>query len=148
VPVGPLLQFLADELRAVVTTQPSRFATPFDNLIQRLDHAYRRQREVGLNAQSLTVEVIQHIEQSERTTICQLVMHEVHGPDRVRYIRHDQRLWLFPLNVPLWLDAQIQLQPTANPLDTLVVPVKAFDVTQIIPAQTKAPASLVMRQPN
>lgn len=72
-------------------------------------------------------------------TILQLVMHEVHGPEYVGHTRHDQWLWFFPLEAPLGPDKQVQLQFTVNPPDTLVVSVKAFDVPQIIPAQTKAP---------
>ena len=54
----------------------------------------------------------------------------------------------FPAQCAVWALSQVKFQRAVNPADTLVVPGKALDVAQIIPAQTKAPVPLVMRQPD
>src|SRR3546814_3119049 len=69
---GPIQQSLADVLGTVVAADAGRLSTPLDNLIQRPRHALGRQAEVKLNAQHLTVEVIDHIEKSNAQSCSQL----------------------------------------------------------------------------
>ena len=53
-----------------------RLAAPFDDLVQRPDDPLGREREVDLDAQTLAVEVIQHIQKPELAAIGQTISHE------------------------------------------------------------------------
>jgi hypothetical protein len=70
-------------------------ASPLDDLLQGPDHPLRRQREVDLHTQSLSVLVIDDVQQTGGPTVRQLVMHRVHGPDLVDLFEYSQRFWLF-----------------------------------------------------
>ncbi len=122
-------------------------APPLDDLVETADHSLRRQREVDLNAERLTAEVVDDVEQPERSAISQLVMHEVHRPYCVDRLEHRQRLWFHSVHTLLRLEPSIQLQLPENPAHALMVPEKTLNVTQIQRAKTKAPVPLVLRQP-
>ena len=77
VPLRPVSQRLADEFWAVVHPQPPGLASQFNELIQSPNHPGRRQAGVDLNAQSLPVVVIHHIEGPEASAAPQAVGHEI-----------------------------------------------------------------------
>src|SRR6056297_2327209 len=99
-----------------------------------------------LTAQALTVEVVDHVEQPERTTALQAVVHEVHRPDFVDRRRHRQRLRHLSNDALLRLDPQVQLQRPVDPIDPLVIPWEALDIAQKQKAQPKPPVLLVAGQ--
>jgi hypothetical protein len=94
------------------------------------DHAQRRQREVDVDAQALTIEVVDDIEQTIAPAVGQTVMHEIHRPAFVDCRRNREWLWLLSGKPLLRLDSQIQLQLPINAVDTLMVPAEAFHVAQ------------------
>jgi len=73
-------------------------------LLEFANHPLRGQREVNLHANGLAVEVVNDIEQSERSAVIELVVHEVHGPHLVDTLRYGQGLWLLAHQPLAWLD--------------------------------------------
>src|SRR5690606_10193449 len=64
-------------------------------------HAAATDTEVDLDGQHFTCEVIDHVEGSERTTIGQRVVHEVHRPAYVRLDRlHERMTFAFHRSTP------------------------------------------------
>jgi len=106
----PYQQLATDVLRSVVDLYGAWLAAPLDDPIEASGDAFGGQREVDLNAQAFPVEVVQHVQQPERTTITQSVGHEVpsrrlkansyratHGPGHVWRVRDCQRIRFVPL---------------------------------------------------
>ena len=56
----PSLNHAADVFWAIVTTNHQRLTAPFDDLIERSDDSFRRQREIDFNTKGFSVEVIEH----------------------------------------------------------------------------------------
>lgn len=75
-------------------------------------------------------------------------MHEIHRPTFVDLLRFRQGLRLFTNDPLLRLNPQIQLELPVDSVHPLVVPVVAFHVAQEQVAQTKAPVTLIRRQPD
>ena len=69
VAVRPGQQDAADILGAVVAPNDRRRPTPLDNLLERTDHPGRRQRQIGLNAQTLSIEVIVHVDEPKAAPV-------------------------------------------------------------------------------
>ena len=63
--LSPSLQLFADLLRAVIAADLRRLATPRDHLLQRPFHPGCRQGEIHLNAQCLTIKVVDHIKEPD-----------------------------------------------------------------------------------
>lgn len=66
VALGPLLQCLADELRAIVQTQPPGCATHLDEFVQGANDAGRWQAAVDLDLHRFPVEVVVDVEGANR----------------------------------------------------------------------------------
>src|SRR6185436_13456422 len=77
---GPGLHCHALELRAVVAANLRRLAVPFAQLLQNTHHAATADAEVNLDGESITSEVVDHVERPEGTTIGERVVHEIHRP--------------------------------------------------------------------
>jgi len=146
-PGGPGQRHGADVFRAVVAADRVWFATPFDNPVQRSDDAFGWQREVDLDAQAFTIEVIDDVEQADAASVGKLIMHKIHRPALVDRSRHSQWQRLLAYQAVARLNPQVQLELAVNPVDTLVVPFEPFDVAQVQEAQPEAPVALVVRQP-
>ncbi len=58
----------------------SGVALPFNTPVQATNNAHARQGKVSLNAQTLAVKVIQHIQGPELALVCQVISHKVHRP--------------------------------------------------------------------
>ena len=69
--LGPDQQLATDVFRAAIDPYGARFAAPYDNSVETSDDPFGRQREVDLDPQPFAVEVIQHVQQPERTAIAQ-----------------------------------------------------------------------------
>lgn len=54
-----------DVFRAIVESDRRGLSAPFDDLVQGADDPLGGQREVDLDAQSFTVEIVQHVQQPE-----------------------------------------------------------------------------------
>jgi hypothetical protein len=67
------------------------FSAPLDDLIHASHDPLGGQRKALFYAQSLTVKVIEHVQQSDRPPICKLIRHEIYRPVGVWRIRHGQR---------------------------------------------------------
>jgi hypothetical protein len=100
----PERELPADVLLAIVDTNGLRFAAPLNDLVQATHHAFSRQREVHFYAQAFAIEVIQHVQCSDRTTIRELIRHKIHRPCVVWDLRHGQRFRFVPLEALLGLD--------------------------------------------
>ena len=74
--LGPCHQCATDIFRAIIAPDYLWFAAPFNNPVQAANNPPGGQREVHLNAQSLAVKVIQHVQFSDTTAIHQLVNHK------------------------------------------------------------------------
>ena len=123
---GPCQRHGADVLRAVVAADRVRFATQFDNPVQRPDDAFGWQREIYLDSQAFTIEVVDDVEQADAASVGKLVMHEVHRPALVDRSRHRQWLRLLAYQAVARLDPQIQLELPINPVDALVIPLEVL----------------------
>jgi hypothetical protein len=78
-------------------------------------------------------------------------MRKVHGPDLVDLFGHGQRLWLLPdLKPPIKMltgfDPKVEPQTFVNPVDSLVVLLKALDIAQVEITESEAPVAVVVRQ--
>lgn len=89
---------------------------PFYDLGQAAHDTHRWQREVHLDAQTLSIEVIQYVQRPKVPTICKLILHEVHRPCVVGGGRHCQFIWFRPLQTLARPDTQVQLQFAVNPI--------------------------------
>jgi len=145
---GPFLQLLADVFRPVINPDGTRRASPLDDPVEAADHPLGGQREVHLDAQSLAVEVVQYVQQPERSAVLQPVGHEVHRPHQVRARWHRQHVRLVPLQPLSRLDPQVQFQFPVDAVDPFVVPAMTLHVAQIQEAQTKSPRLLRIGQPD
>jgi len=116
---GPGQRHGADVLWAVVAADRVRFATPFDNPVQRSDDAFGWQREVDLDSQAFAVEVVDDVEQANAASVGELVMHEVHRPALIDRGRHGQRQRLLAHQAVARLDPKIQFELPINPIDPL-----------------------------
>jgi len=58
-----------DIFRSIVTSNRMRLPAPGDDLAQDPDYPLRGQREVNLDAQSLTVEIIYYVAQPEASAV-------------------------------------------------------------------------------
>jgi hypothetical protein len=74
-------------------------------------------------------------------------MHKVHGPDLVDLLGYSQGFKPLAIQTLTGFDPKVQPQTLINTIDALVVPFKAFKVTQIQVAKPKAPVAAVIRQP-
>jgi hypothetical protein len=136
---GPGQRHGADVLRAVIAANDLGFATPFDDPVEGADDAFGRHGEIDLDAESLTVVVVDHVEQADARAIGQLVVHEVRRPGVIDLCRHGQRQRFFAHQAMSRLDPQVQFQFAIDPVDTLVIPFKPLHVAQIQEAQAEAP---------
>jgi len=127
----PCQQGATDVFGTVVTADCCGLSPPLDHLFQSADHPPRRQRQVGLDAQGLPVEVVDHIEDAEAAAVGELVMHEIHRPMMVNGGWHSQPLRRFAHQTLLRLDSQVQLQLAIDAIDALVIPAEALDVGQV-----------------
>ena len=97
--LGLFHQLFTDVFRAVVYPDRAGLSAPFDDPIKAPDDPFSGQGEVDLDAQALTVEVVQHIQQPKRAAITEAICHEVHQPGVVGGIRHRQCVGLVPLQL-------------------------------------------------
>ena len=110
---------------------------PGDDLLELPDHTLVGQGEVNLQTNRLSVEIINDIEQLERSAIFELVVHRVHRPCLIDTVWHGERLGL---------DAQVERQVFVSSVHLLVIPFGAQDVAQIQVTQAKAKAVLILGQ--
>jgi hypothetical protein len=82
----------------------------------------------------------------ERSSVGQLVRHEIHRPGLVGEFRHGQGVGPVALQALPWLDPQVQFKRAIDAVDPLVVPGEALDVPQIQEAQAEAPRPVRRRQ--
>jgi hypothetical protein len=136
---SPSQRHLTDVFRAVIAADGFRFAAPFDDLVERTNHAFGWQREVDLDPETLAVEIIDDVEQPDAGPVGKLIVHEVHRPALVHGPRHCQRQRLFAHQAMARLDLHVQLKLAINPVDALVVPFEASHVTQVQEARTAPP---------
>ena len=137
----------ANVLWAVVAADRIWFAPPFDDSVQRSDDTFGWQREIDLDSQALSIEIIDDVKQADAASVGKLVMHEVHRPALVDCSRHSQWQRLLAHQAVARLDSHIQLEFTVNPVNPFVVPFEIFDIAQVQEAQPEAPIALVVRQP-
>ncbi len=62
-----------------------------------------------------------------------------------RLFARNQQTVIPPFNTPFWFNSEVQLKLSINAINPLVVPNKAFDVTQIEATQTKSPTRIRRR---
>ena len=129
--LGLVQRRLADALGAIVTPDHRRPPAPLNHLTQRPGDSLRGQREVDLNGEGLAVEVIEHIEQPNRSSVIERVVHKVHRPHFVDSPRHRQCGRLVTHQTLARFDPQIQLQLPLDPIIPLVDPDNALDVAQV-----------------
>lgn len=69
-------------------------------------------------------------------------MHKIHRPTAIELVGNDQYLRLFTHQPLLGFDPHVQFKLPINPVDTLVIPAKPFDVAQVEKTEAKAPVPL------
>jgi len=69
VPSSPGQRHRADVLRTVIALDGNRLAAPFDDAVKRSDHAFGWQREIDLDAETLAIVVVDHVEQADTAAI-------------------------------------------------------------------------------
>ena len=145
--LGPYSKLLADVLRAIVAPDCARFAAPFDDAVQAADDPLCGQREVNLDPQTLTVEVVQDIQQPKSPAVAEAIRHKVHGPGHIGRVWHRQGIRLLPFQPLSGLDPQVQFQLAVDPIDAFMVPGVTFDVPQMQETQAKSPCLTRVCQP-
>lgn len=123
-----------------------RIAAPYYDLLQLADHTNAGQRRINIDAQALTIVIVDYIEGSERAAIAQGVTHEVHRPHLVSSSRYAESIRLVPLDASSRFDPQVQLQLLVQAVYTLVIPGKSTHVTQMQKAQPESPSSVGCRE--
>ena len=114
--LGPYQQLATDVFRAVVHPNGAGLAAPFDDPVQAANDTFGGPRDVDLNAQACTGEVVQHVQQPKRAAISEAICHEVHRPGDVRGLRHRQRVGFVPFQPLARLDPQVQLKLAVDPV--------------------------------
>ena len=76
----PFQQLATDVFGAIVNTNGAGLSTPFNDAVQAPDDPLGGQGKVDLDAQSFTVEVVQHVQQPELAAVTQTVGHEGKRP--------------------------------------------------------------------
>ena len=137
--LSPFHQFFTDVFRAIINTNSAGLAAPFDDPVQAADDAFGWQREVHLDAQTLAVEIVQHVQEPKCTSVAEAISHEVHRPGHVRRVRHRQRIGLVPFQPFPGLDPQVQLKRALDATDAFVVPRMTLHVAQMQETQAKPP---------
>ena len=74
------------------------FSAPFDDAVQAADDPFGGQREVHLDPQPFSVEVVQHIQQPKSTAVAKTICHEVHRPGHIGRVWHRQNIRLSPVS--------------------------------------------------
>jgi hypothetical protein len=75
--LGPFHQFFADVFGAVVDPYGAGLAAPFDDAVEAPYDALGWQREVDLDPQAFSIEVVQHVQQPECPAIPEPIRHEI-----------------------------------------------------------------------
>lgn len=118
----PEFQPCGDELRAVVQSDDVRLASPFADVFKRLDHSACRQRSVYFNIEYLSVEFVDHVEQTAAPAVPERIAHKVHRPDMIWNFQRFQRR-LDSLGQTLFcLTADVEPQLPIDAVYPLVVP--------------------------
>ena len=136
---GPLGEGTGRELGAVIQPDGLRPAVDLQQLIQNAYDAPRRDGGTDLNAQRLSIALINDVEGAERTAVVHRVAHEVQGPYPVEFVGLQQRLALTGAQSLLRLALEVQPHLAVHPVNTLVVPWLAIGA-QPIKALPEAPA--------
>jgi hypothetical protein len=76
--LGPDQQLVTNVFRAVVDPYGAGFAAPFYNSVKTSDDPLGRQREVDLEIQHLTVEIVQYVQAPKYTSVAETISHEIH----------------------------------------------------------------------
>lgn len=139
--LSPFHELTTDIFRAIVHTNSARFSAPFDDTFQAPDDPFGWQGKVDLDAQSFAVEVVKHVQQSERSSIAKTICHEIHRPSLIWFLRHRQGIRFVPFQSLFQLDllpgsgllanherAQVQFQFAVDAVNAFVVPRMALHV--------------------
>ena len=129
--LGPFHQFFTDVFRVVVHPDRAWLATPFDDPVQAANDPFGWQREIHFDAQPFAVEVVQHVQQPECTTIAEAISHEVHRPGQIGGLGHRQCVGFVPLQPLARLDGKVQFQFAVIPVNSFVVPQTALDIAKV-----------------
>lgn len=141
--LGPAVQGLAGELRAVVGADDSRTFALGPQPLQHPGHALAGQRVIRFQAGTAAVPQVHDRQHPEPPAILQAVAHEVHGPLLVRPGRSGR--YHAQMARPLATTLEPQRQPflPVDALHPLVVHRPAFPAQQDVqPRAAKAPALL------
>lgn len=127
------------DLMAFIQLDDLRPAVDLEQLIQGAYDAPRRGEGTDLNAQRLSIALINDVEGAERTAVVRRVAHEAQGPYPVEFVGLQQRLALTSAQSLLRLALEVQPHLAVHPVNTLVVPWLAIGA-QPIEAFPEAPA--------
>ena len=120
---GPLHEGLTEEFGAVIRAQHLREWPLLSDTLEDAHQAYRCDRGVDLDMDDLAIEVIGHVEGSERTATGQRIEHEVGRPHAVGVLGYVQRHALALGHSPGCGPPQIEVHGAVHPVDAFVVPV-------------------------
>jgi hypothetical protein len=119
--IGPFRQLVTDVFGAIVDPNGAGLTAPFDDPIKASDHTLGGQRKVDLDAEALTVKIIQDVQQPKGTTIAEPVGHKIHLPGYIRCFWHRQRIGLVPLQPFTRFDPKVQFKLAVDPVNPFVV---------------------------
>src|SRR5665213_3034056 len=109
-PVRPLVEHSAGELRPIVDPQALRFAARAHELVENVDHLEGPEVRSRSYRKRLSGVAVHDRQNPERTSVEQLIRHEVHRPDLVRPTRYWPIGAIAPSPFTLW-----QLGPDDQP---------------------------------
>ena len=146
-PLGrPCLQCPEDIFRSIIDPDASRLAAPLDDPVERARNSQHRPGQIGLDGETFEIEVVTHIQRLKRAPVAELVGHDVHRPRIVRRRWNRRKIGPLASKLPPRLDAQIEIQLAAHPVDALMVPALGFDVAQMQKVQAEASPAKRRRQ--
>ena len=111
--LSPYSELLADVFGAIVHPNGVGLAAPLDDAVQAVNYPPCGQREVHLDPQPFSVEVVQDIQQPKSTAVAEAIRHEVHRPGHIGRVWHRQHIRLVQLQRSPW-EARIIVDPAGQ----------------------------------
>lgn len=125
--VAPSDELGRDEFGAIVDPNLAWQGAAFLELLKHSDDSIGRQRGVHFDGKGFAHSIVDHIERSEAFAVIEGVVHEIHGPLKIRLRRSIEGLPDTSRQPMFGAPGQIELHGAVHSPDAFVVPCLAFE---------------------
>jgi hypothetical protein len=125
--VAPSDELGRDEFGAIVDPNLAWQRAAFPELLKHSDDSIGRQRGVHFDGKGFAHSFVDHIERSEAFAVIEGVVHEIHGPLKIRLRRSIEGLPDTIRQPTFGAPGQIELHGAVHSPDAFVVPCLAFE---------------------